>query len=54
MYIFILLITRPDVSEGDPPITSLIQGEPSEETDRHRHIKASILTSRMDIPLGPS
>ena len=53
--------TKPEVSEGDPPtdtkelITiSLIQGVPSEEKDRHRHIKVSISNDKMDIPLGPS
>ena len=48
------LKTRPEVSEGDPPITSLIQGVPSEETDRQTLIKVSISNSRMDIILGPS
>ena len=43
--------TRLEVSEGDPPITSLIQGEPSEETDGHRQIKVSISITRMDLPL---
>ena len=56
-----VFLTKPEVSEGDPPtdtkelITiSLIQGVPSEETDRHTHIKVSISISRMDITLGPS
>ena len=30
------LKTRPKVSEGDPPITSLVQGVLSEETDKTR------------------
>ena len=46
--------TRPAVSEGGTQITNLIQGVPSEETDRHTLIKVSISNSRMDITLGPS
>ena len=49
------------MSEGDPTTDTnklikirLIQGVPSEETDRHTLIKVSISNSRMDITLGPS
>ena len=39
-------ITRPEVSEGGPAITNLIQGVAREEADRHRQIEVS-----MDLPL---
>ena len=42
--------TRPEVSEGDPPIASLIQVVPSEEP-RDRQIKVSNYITRMDFPL---
>ena len=45
------LKTRPEVSEGDPPITSLIQGVPGEETDRQSQIKVLISITRIDLPL---
>ena len=35
-------LTRPEVSEGGPAITSLIQGVAREEADRHRQIEVSI------------
>ena len=35
-------ITRPEVSEGGPAITNLIQGVAREEADRHRQIEVSI------------
>ena len=38
--------TRPEVSEGGPAITNLIQGVAREEADRHRQIEVS-----MDLPL---
>ena len=38
-------ITRPEVSEGGPAITSLIRGVAREEADRHRQIKVA-----MDLP----
>ena len=38
--------TRPEVSEGSPVITTLIQGVASEEADRNRQIEVS-----MDLPL---
>ena len=41
--------TRPEVSEGGPVITNLIQGVAREETDIHRQIEVS-----MDLPLWPS
>ena len=41
--------TRPEVSEGGPVITNLIQGVTREEADRHRQIEVS-----MDLPLLPS
>ena len=37
---------RPEVSEGGPGITNLIQGVAREEADRHRQIEVS-----MDLPL---
>ena len=39
-------LTRPEVSEGVPAITNLIQGVAGEESDRHRQIEVS-----MDLPL---
>ena len=39
-------LTRPEVSEGGPAITNLIQGVAREETDIHRQIEVS-----MDLPL---
>ena len=36
--------TRPEVSEGGPAITNLIQGVAREEADRHRQIEVSSLT----------
>ena len=41
-----LLRTRPEVSEGGPAITNLIQGIAREEADRHIQIEVS-----MDLPL---
>ena len=41
----------PEVSDGDLPITSLIQGLPSADRDRHRQVKVSISITRMDMPL---
>ena len=38
--------TRPEVSEGGPAITNLIQGVASEEADNHRQIEVT-----MDLPL---
>ena len=42
----LIMITRPEVSEGGPPITNLINGVAREETDIHRQIEVS-----MDLPL---
>ena len=41
-----VVTTRPEVSEGDPAITNVIQGVAREEADRHRQIEVSI-----DLPL---
>ena len=38
----IIIITRPEVSEVGPAITTLIQGVASEEADRHRQIEVSM------------
>ena len=38
----ILLTTRPEVSEGGPAITNLIQGVAREEADIHRQIEVSM------------
>ena len=48
---WVSVVTRPEASEGGPFITSLIEGVPSEETDRHRQRKVSFFITRMDLPL---
>ena len=43
------IVTRPEVSEGGPAITNLIQGVAREEAHIHRQIEVS-----MDLSLSPS
>ena len=50
-FLSLVKVTRPKLSEGGPHITNLIQGVPSEETNRHRQIEFSISITRTELPL---